>query len=150
MKDGDPFQVFNEREVGHLKDVKGLFRLVYFILLGTGLYAVVYTGINLFWWRDRRLYRGLFGGGVLTLGLMAVIGLMAAIDFDWLFLNFHLVSFANDLWMLNPATDYLIMLFPRGFWFDAAIICAAGTAFLAIVLGGLGWGLMKRSRRQSD
>jgi integral membrane protein (TIGR01906 family) len=146
MKDGEYFEVFNEREVGHLRDVKGLFRLVYVLLLGTGVYACVYAGVNLFWWRDRRLYQGLAGGGGLTLVLMLAIGLAAAINFDWLFLHFHLISFANDLWMLDPATDYLIMLVPRGFWFDAAIFCAAGTAFLAIVLGGVGWWRLRREK----
>ena len=148
LKDGKSFEVFNEREVGHLKDVKGLFRLVYVLLLGTGVYACVYAGANLLGWRDRRLYRGLVGGGGLTLVIMLAIGLAAAINFDWLFLNFHLLSFTNDLWMLDPSTDYLIMLFPRGFWFDAAYFCAAGTAFLALVLGGVGWWRLRKNRNQ--
>ncbi len=150
LKGGESFEVFNEREVGHLKDVKGLFRLVYVLLLGTGIYALVYAGVSLFWWRDGRLYRGLVCGGGLTLVIMVAIGLAAAIDFDWLFLNFHLISFANDLWMLDPATDYLIMLFPQGFWFDAAVFCAAGTAFLALVLGGVGWWRLRKEGKQAD
>ena len=149
LKDGESFEVFSEREVGHLKDVKSLFRLVYALLLGTGIYAVVYVGVCLFWWRDRRLYWGLIDGGGLTLVLMLAIGLAAAINFDWLFLNFHLISFANDLWMLDPSTDYLIMLFPRGFWFDAAFFCAAGTAFLALILGGVGWWRLRKGRNQT-
>lgn len=143
-KNGESFEVFNEREVMHLKDVKGLFRLVYILLLGTGIYALAYLAVSLLWWRDRRLWRGLFGGGVLTLGLMAVVGIMVAVDFNWFFYNFHLISFANDLWQLNPATDYLIMLFPQGFWFDAAVFCAAATAFGAVVLGGLGWWRLRK------
>ncbi len=150
LKSDEPFEVFNEREVQHLRDVKGLFRLVYVLLLGTGLYALVYAGVSLFWWRDRRLHWGLMGGGGLTLVLMLAIGLAAAIDFDWLFLNFHLISFANDLWMLDPATDYLIMLFPQGFWFDAAVFCAAGTAFFALLLGSVGWWRWKKERNQDD
>jgi integral membrane protein (TIGR01906 family) len=149
LKDGEPFELFNAREVGHLRDVKDLFRLVYALLLGTGIYACVYAGINLFWWRKSRFYWGLVGGSGLTLVLMLAIGLAAAINFDWLFLNFHLISFANDLWMLNPATDYLIMLFPQGFWFDAAIYCAAAAAFLALVLGGLGWWRLRKERKQA-
>lgn len=148
-KEGEPFRIFNEREVGHLKDVKGLFWLVYALLLGTAVYACAYAGSSLFWWHDRRLYRGLVGGGVLTLVLMLAVGLAAAINFDWLFLNFHLISFANDLWMLDPSTDYLIMLFPQGFWFDAAVFCAAGTAFMAIVLGGVGWWRLRQESNRA-
>jgi integral membrane protein (TIGR01906 family) len=144
-KDGQPFQLFNDREVAHIKDVKGLFRLVYKILLGTGIYALVFAGVCLFWWREKqRLGKGLFFGGGLTLAIMLVTGIIIAINFDWFFLQFHLLSFANDFWMLNPATDYLIMMFPQGFWFDAALACAIATAAGAVVLGGPGWWLMKK------
>ena len=143
-KDGKLFTLFNNREVTHLKDVKGLFRLVYKILLGTGLYALVFVSACLFWWRDkRRLGQGLFFGGSLTLALMAILAIILAIDFDWFFLKFHLLSFANDFWMLDPAKDYLIMLFPQGFWFDAALSVAVAAAAGAIILGGVGWWLKK-------
>jgi integral membrane protein (TIGR01906 family) len=145
MKDGQPFTLFNEREAAHLKDVKGLFRLVYKVLLGALIYALLYAGVT--WARRqdrRRLAQGLLFGGGLTLLLMLVFGLIIAFDFDQFFLEFHLLSFANDFWQLNPATDYLIMLFPQGFWFDATLFCALGTAAGAIILGGVGlWRLKK-------
>jgi len=147
IKDGKPFVLFNEREAAHLKDVKGLFRLVYKLLLGTLIYALLYVGVT--WARRqdrRRLAKGLVFGGGLTLLLMLALGLLIAFDFDQFFLQFHLLSFANDFWMLNPATDYLIMLFPQGFWFDATLVCALGTAAGAIILGGLGWWRLKKDR----
>jgi integral membrane protein (TIGR01906 family) len=145
-KDGEPFELFNEREVAHLRDVKGLFRLAYWVLLGTLVYALVYVGVGCFWWRDRRrLAWGLVGGGGLTLALMAALGLATLIDFDWLFRQFHLISFANELWQLDPARDYLIMLFPRDFWFDAALFCGLATAVGALILGGIGgWRIKNR------
>jgi integral membrane protein (TIGR01906 family) len=146
LKDGKPFTLFNDREVAHLKDVKGLFRLVYKVLLGSLIYALVFVGLSLFWWRDKRLLGGgLFYGGCLTLALMLVLGLVIAFDFEDFFLQFHLLSFANDFWMLNPATDYLIMLFPQGFWYDAALFCALATAAGALILGGIGWWQWRRN-----
>jgi integral membrane protein (TIGR01906 family) len=140
LKDGKPFTLFNDREVAHLKDVKALFWLAYKALLGSLVYALLFAGLSLFWWRDRKLLGGgLFYGGCLTLVLMLVLGLVIAFDFDGFFLQFHLLSFANDFWILNPATDYLIMLFPQGFWYDATLFCALGTAAGALVLGGIGW-----------
>ncbi len=145
-KDGKSFELFNEREVGHLKDVRGLFRLGYYVLLGTLVYALAYFGVSFFWWRERRrLAWGLVGGEGLTLVLMLALGIFIAVDFDRFFLQFHLLSFANDLWMLDPATDYLIMLFPRGFWFDAALFCALATAIPAIILGGVGWWQLRKT-----
>jgi integral membrane protein (TIGR01906 family) len=147
IKDGKPFVLFNEREAAHLKDVKGLFRLVYKLLLGTLIYALLYVGVT--WARRqdrRRLAKGLVFGSGLTLLLMLALGLLIAFDFDQFFLQFHLLSFANDFWMLNPATDYLIMLFPQGFWFAATLFCALATAAGAIILGGLGWWRLKKDR----
>jgi integral membrane protein (TIGR01906 family) len=150
VKDGEPFQLFNEREIGHLKDVKALFRQVYWLLLGTLLYGLVYTGLSLFVWKDKKgIAQGLLYGGGLTLVLMAVLGIVIMADFDNFFYRFHLISFANDLWMLNPATDYLIMLFPQGFWFDAALFCALTTALGALILGGIGWWRLRKMRIQS-
>ena len=147
VKDSQPFTLFNEREVGHLKDVKGLFRLVFWLLLGTLIYSFLYAGLNYVLWQDRRrVARALIGGSVLTLGLLIVMGLMIWVDFDWFFYRFHLLSFANDLWLLNPATDYLIMLFPQGFWFDATLFCALGTAAMALILGGSGWWRLRKEK----
>jgi integral membrane protein (TIGR01906 family) len=147
MKDGKPFTLFNEREVGHLKDVKGLFGLDFRLLLGTLIYAVLYAGLNIFLWQDkRRVAWGLIGGSALTLALIIVLALMIWINFDWFFYQFHLISFANDLWLLDPATDYLIMLFPQGFWYDAALFITLGTAALALLMGGSGWWRLRKEK----
>ncbi len=146
MKDGKPFTLFSEREVAHLRDVKGLIWLVYWVLLGTVVYALGYVGLNLFLWQDRRrLARGLVGGSCLTLVLMLALGLGTLLDFDQLFWQFHIISFANDFWLLDPTRDYLIMLFPQGFWYDAFLFCALAAAVGAVILGGVGgWYLLSR------
>lgn len=144
-KEGQPFTVFNEREVAHLKDVKEVFHLVYKCLLGSFIYALIFLGLNLFLWRDRRqLAWGLIWGSGFSIALMVALGLAAIFDFHWLFWQFHLASFANDLWLLDPARDYLVMLFPEGFWFDAAIICSAFKILMALVFGGVGWWLKQK------
>ena len=145
LKNGQPFTLFNEREVSHLKDVKALFRLVYQCLLGSFIYALVFTGLALLLWKDRKLLAaGLMWGSGLSVFLMIALGLAAIADFRWLFWQFHILSFTNDLWQLDPSRDYLIMLFPEGFWFDAAIICSAFKVFLALILGFTGWRIMRR------
>ena len=148
MKDGKPFTLFNEREVGHLRDVRGLFQLVYKVLLGTLIYALVYIGLSFFLRQDRRrLARGLVGGGGLTLALMLAVGLGTLLDFDRLFWQFHIISFTNDLWLLDPTRDYLIRLFPQGFWYDVTLFCALTTAVGAIILSGVGGWYIKFRKR---
>jgi len=150
-KNGESFTLFNEREVAHLKDVKGLVWLDYRVLLATGSYVLLYAVVSLCWLVDecrRRLAKAAVIGGGVTLGLIGALGLAAVVDFDNLFLQFHLISFANDLWLLDPSKDYLIMLFPQGFWYDAAIIVTLATAGLAVVVGGLAVGYLLYRRRQ--
>ena len=153
VKDSQPFGLFNQREVIHLKDVKGLIWLGYWILLGTLVYALAYAGVSLFW-RKRRYWRrlawGVVGGGGITLALMLVLGLGTLLGFDQLFLQFHLISFANLFWQLDPATDYLIMLFPQGFWFDVTLFCLLTTLFGAVVLGGVAGVCLKRTKEQTS
>ncbi len=147
MKDGE---LFNEKEVAHLKDVKELIWLDYWVLLGTLIYALSYGGVSLFWRRRkywRQLTWGVVGGGGITLAIMLALWLGTLLGFDQLFLQFHLVSFANDLWQLDPTRDYLIMLFPQGFWYDTTLFCALGTASMAVILGGVAGGYLIFTRK---
>jgi len=147
IKDGSPLELFNEREVAHLKDVKDLFQLDYRVLLGTLSYILGYTLVYILYRQKEHrpaLARALLYGGALTLVLIMAVGLGALLDFDELFWQFHLISFDNDLWLLDPATDYLIMLFPQGFWYDATIFCALGMAGGAIIIGIASWLYLKK------
>ena len=150
IKDNKSFELFNQREAVHLKDVKGLFWLDYRVLLVTLLYISGYVVASLFWWKDRRrLAWAVVKGSGLTLALGLALGVGILLDFDQLFYQFHLLSFANDLWQLDPTTDYLIMLFPQGFWYDVALFCALAAAAGAIILGGAAAGHLVFHRSQT-
>lgn len=140
IKDGKPFGLFNQREVSHLKDVKKLVRLDYWILIVTLLYALGYV---LFYClrqkgKDKqKLVWPVIGGSGITLLLMLVLGIASALDFDQLFWQFHLLSFSNDFWLLDSSTDYLIMLFPGEFWMNAAVFLLLIAGGMAVVLGSV-------------
>jgi len=147
IKDGQPFVLFNEKEVGHLVDVKALFHFMYKCLLGSFIYALLFAALALFWWKDQKLLAvGLAWGSGFSILLMIILAILATTNFEWFWWQFHLLSFTNDFWLLDPSTDYLIMLFPEGFWFDAALICTAFMAFLALIAGFVGWRMLKKSR----
>ena len=151
IKDGKPFELFNEREIVHLKDVKALFWLDYRLLLGTLIYVLAYAGLFLFWRKDRRrLARGVLIGSSITLGILAAFGVMSTfVDFSQAFTQFHFIAFTNQMWMLDPATDYLLMLVPEGFWFDTTLLIGGITAGLAVILGGVSGIYLKRRRQIS-
>ena len=151
IKDGQPFTLFNQKEVAHLKDVKRLIWLDYRVLIGTGAYVLFYVVISICWLTRNslcQLARAVIGGSGLTLGFMLLLGLMVLLDFDSFFLQFHLISFANDLWQLDPMKDYLIMLFPQGFWYDATLFCAGLIVVMAVILAGVAGGYLMVARRR--
>jgi len=145
-KNGLPFTLFKPKEVAHLKDVKALFRLDYLAAGVTFVYVVLFTLAALFWWKDRRqLWVAMRNGGILTLALMAALAVTIAVDFNGFFIEFHLLSFSNNFWELNPATDYLVMMFPEPFWSDATTFIAAGAAGAAVIIGAHGWWWARRT-----
>ncbi len=150
-KDGQPFRVFNEREVVHLRDVKALFRLDLTVFQITAAFVLGYTLFHVI--RGRRegrvaVARSVIWGAGLTLVLMAVLGVGMLFNFDSLLLDFHLISFSNDFWQLDPSHDYLIMLVTRGFMYDASFIVAAATAAGSLVLGAAGYAYLRHLRRE--
>ena len=89
-------------------------------------------------------------GGAVTLGLVVLVGLGALAGFERLFPAFHQVSFSNDLWQLNPRTDYLIAMFPEGFFFDSTILIALLVIVQSTVLAAPRWvGAARRRRRDA-
>jgi len=144
-------EFFGEREILHMRDVKGLVRLGYAVQVGSLSYAALFilAGFALrrgaFW---RRLAGYLIRGSWLTIALIAVIGLWALVDFDSLFLAFHLAGFSNDLWQLSPA-DNLLLMFPQEFFNEAALFVAGATVLEAAVIGGISWGALRMGRKRS-
>ena len=130
--------LFTPREVAHMRDVKVLIQRVYLVMQVAGALLVAGVIGGVIWYRGSspdKLAVLFHWGGWLTLGLVIGMGLLALTGFDALFLKFHQISFSNDLWQLDPRTDYLIILFPQGFWLDATlrVVLTAVTAALGLV-----------------
>ena len=145
--------LFNQREVAHMKDVKHLIWGTYAVAALAGLYLLTATTAGFTRQGPAftpQLARLLLFGGLATLGIIAAIGGFALVGFDTLFLLFHRISFANDLWQLNPRTDYLLIMFPLGFWFDAtmrvALTATAGALLLTAITAGYHLHQRRRSR----
>lgn len=124
---GNEVSLYSEREIEHMVDVKGLMRGVWSTMIATGCIALA---IFFLWLALARrslaelLARSLKWSALGTIAVVAVLGVIMAIDFTWLFTQFHFISFANDLWRLNPYTDYLLIMFPERFFMEATIFIA--------------------------
>jgi integral membrane protein (TIGR01906 family) len=137
---GQTRPLFNAREVEHMRDVQALVQL--FLKLQVVAAAVVLARALLAVGVDRSsipIGREMLWSVGVVLVLVALVGVLSLANFAELWTRFHEVAFRNDLWQLDPARDYLIMLFPEPFWFAATLRMAIGVAVLTVVvaLGGL-------------
>ncbi|MBI4306935.1 MAG: TIGR01906 family membrane protein [Chloroflexi bacterium] len=136
-------RILKEREVIHMKDVKALVRRVFAAEWIAGGIVLAFIAGGFAGWRTR--FWPVLRGGVSysalgTIVAVAVTGLAAAIDFDTAFTIFHEISFNNDYWLLNPYRDYLILMFPEAFFFEATIALAVMTALeFAVIFTGVRW-----------
>ncbi len=133
--------LFNERELVHMEDVQSLMHAVLrvqAVALGyVGLYAL--AGLALHRHRFFPLAaRVLAAGASLTLAIVLGLAVLALADFQGAFVQFHLLSFDNDLWLLDPERDNLIRLFPQEFFLDATLRIAALTIVEAFALAAIG------------
>ncbi len=137
--DGTP--LYNERELSHMEDVKGV------VLNALGVWTIsliILAALAIFakrggWIPD--YINSLRRGGWWMIGLAAALGLTAGIgiavnpDVFWQFFTaFHKIFFEGDSWLFYYS-DTLIRLFPIRFWQDAflwaAVLALGGGAALA-------------------
>ncbi len=133
--------IYSEREILHMKDVKQLVKGTYLVQYITAAYLVAFLLVTVGLARSgviRISLQLLSYGGLLTLAVMFAIGLGSILGFDRLFLAFHIISFSNDLWQLDPRHHLLLAMFPEGFFFDATMIIALLTLIEAAILAAAG------------
>jgi integral membrane protein (TIGR01906 family) len=127
--------LYSQKELVHLDDVRSIIS-VFKTLQTAAILAFLVAGASVFAAMGaRRLLRGIQVGAVATVFVMGLLVVWALIDFNSLFYLFHIVSFSNDLWLLDPSKDYLIMMFTESFFYDAAIMVIATVIAEAIALG---------------
>ncbi len=117
-------EFFSQRDKEHMVDVKGLFIKGRLIRDFSALYVLIVI-LTLFWRKPfKKQMRKLAGYSVAaaSAGLIPVIVLIILmnIDFYKYFTIFHEIFFTNELWLLDPATDRLINIFPQDLFTDMA------------------------------
>lgn len=139
--------IFNEREIVHLQDVRDLVYIHYRLQVAAFGYLIAFTLVGLLWQRKRfalPITRMLLGSSIFTITLLLVMGLVALVNFQWLFYTFHRLFFSGDSWILS---GYLPRIFTEGFFSDAALFLIGAVVVEALVIGGIGGYFVLRQRR---
>lgn len=130
---------FNEKEKAHLLDVRQLItttRSLFYLSLATLIFATSYLAYKR---KFNELVAGMLTGSIIGILLLLLLFLIVSINFNFAFIAFHLGVFSNDLWLLNPEIDNLIIMFPQGFFYDsvAAILVTSMVIYIVIFLPSL-------------
>ena len=152
--DGKRQDFFNQQDRFHMSEVRGLFLGGMAIRAGACVSMVVCIILLLLMKADvRRILPYSYLIALAAVGLsLAVAGVMALVDFNAVFVMFHHLFFDNDLWIFDPAEDYMIRMLPEGLFADMAarigVIFAAGLV-ISLILSIAARRSSKRDRRRA-
>lgn len=111
--------VLNDRERGHMRDVRTVFAGLAIAAVISVVFLVVAAAIR----RDRvATWRAAKRGAIWLAVVVVGLGVVAAIAFDTLFTVFHELLFPAGSYDFDPVTERLVQLFPFRFWQETAII----------------------------
>lgn len=124
----------SESAADHFRDCKVLFDLNGAILLISG--AVILALLLLGRYGRVELTigsrSGAFWGALGAVGFPLVIGALAALDFDRVFVIFHSIFFpGKDNWLFSWYDDQIIRVLPQQFFMNCAILIGAGILVLS-------------------
>ena len=143
---------FTEAEVNHMHDVKWVL-LIATVAVAALFLVTLFSSISL---RERTpgtIRRSLFTGAWITLGLIAVLGVVGFFGWEWLFTTFHQVFFPQGNWEFSVRSS-LIRLYPPQFWIDAAIavavLVAAQITLLLVTTWPTKYRKLKAERRRQE
>ena len=117
--EGHDTEFFNQKEKDHMVDVRDLYstaitiRNASFLVSIVGLVVLIVSKDV----KDLVLIKNTAAKVLLSYGLiLGTLSIVAVLDFDFFWTSMHELVFTNDLWLLNPQTDRLIMMVPLEFF----------------------------------
>ena len=145
--DGTARQMFNQREIDHMVDVKVLYRSAMFfrnlsLIIGSAI-AII---LLLMYRRKaiRLLARGIVNASIVFGVILAFLAVYASVDFYGFWTQFHQLFFRNNLWILDPNTDNLILMVPEPFFFALVFRIVGGFSLALIVINVIAYFAQKK------
>ena len=129
--------LFNSKEIQHMIDVKNLILNIKLFNYLLWVAALILLLIKISLSKEKILIsllsitRSYF---IYSVAILISTLILIALSFRWIFYFFHIISFDNNLWILDPRTDYLIKIFEEVFFMDAAIFIGILTLFSSIII----------------
>ena len=134
--DGREQDFFNEQDRFHMGEVRDLFIGGLNIRTGALVIAVLCLLLLILTKADlkKAIPAGYQAALAVTAAALLFLGIACAVDFNAVFVKFHHIFFDNDLWIFDPAEDYMIRMLPEGLFFDFVVRIGCIFAGLLAVL----------------
>jgi integral membrane protein (TIGR01906 family) len=148
---GVELELFEADEVAHMSDVKQLFLKTYRLQAGAIAVLVLVAAAAAYRYRKRALdplSLWLRRGAIISATTIVVIGGASVFAFDEVFLLFHKLGFPQGNFLFDTRNDYLVRVFPLGFWEDMTILIGLLTLLEAAALYSLGLAVPTLARRR--
>ncbi len=131
-KDGElsfPTLPMSENGKIHFEEVKEIFDIFKYLAVFGGILGVA----GIVFMAKKKEYRYLKMTALVSCGLPVVLGILAALFWDKMFVIFHELFFNNDYWIFDYRTDPIILLLPDEFFMHCAFLIFGGVLFGAAV-----------------
>jgi len=140
--------LFNQREIDHMVDVKNLIKFTLLFerisLVIIFFTLIISSYINGFKEIQRNLIQIIYKSFIIWSGIILLIISGMVINFNYTFTLFHKIFFRNDLWILDPRNDYLLIMFPERFFLEICIIILLLFTLINFLILSITWILRKR------
>ena len=130
-------EFFDANELAHLEDVRRVFGGVLTAAIAASVIAIL-AGVGL---APRRIRRAM----LVDAAIVVVVGAVAAVAFEPLFLAFHELFFPQGNFLFDPATSNIVRLYPDWYW--EGITLRVGASFVVVALAVAAFAHLRLVRR---
>ncbi|MCX8164725.1 MAG: TIGR01906 family membrane protein [Aquificaceae bacterium] len=133
--------LFNQKEIRHMEDVKGLLDSLFTLLyVGAPLWLMGLLNLK----NKKEIGKALFFGSLLLELFVLLVVFVSLISYQWLFEAFHNLFFDPYSWRFRNE-DMLLRVYPMDFWYKATLYTALGIFTFNLLLQSFGLLLWRKN-----
>ena len=122
-------EFFDANELAHLEDVRRVFGGVLTAAIAASVIAIL-AGVGL---APRRIRRAM----LVDAAIVVVVGAVAAVAFEPLFLAFHELFFPQGNFLFDPTRENLTLIYPEEYWLGVTLRLGVTVIAACLIVGGL-------------
>jgi len=127
---------FTDDEYRHMADVRRVFDGAK-LLVPVGLFVMIVRLQRARAVSTLEVWHLLRDGALLAAGIVALVGVVAIVAFEPLFLAFHYAFFPQGNFLFDPATSNLVRLYPDWYWEGISLRVGLSFVLLALLVAGV-------------